>query len=75
MGAATLTGARHAVGMTLSSASAPYLIVSGFIDMDTGGVQLSPSFLQEVPNDPPSATGTCRVELRDGGGAVLAETS
>jgi hypothetical protein len=50
----------------------PYLIVSGFIDVGSGSVDLISPFLQERPNDVASATGMCRVELVDGIGVVLA---
>ena len=50
----------------------PYLIVSGHIDTTTQGVDFSPAFLQELPNDLPSATGPYLVELLDSGGLVLA---
>lgn len=55
-----------------TTAAGPYLIVSGFIDVGTGVVDLSHPFLQEAPNDAASASGTCSVETLDGTGIVLA---
>ncbi|WP_224364739.1 Ig-like domain-containing protein [Hyalangium versicolor] len=75
---ATLLGTVSlAASSLLPSASAAtkapnYLIVSGFVDLDRGTAALQPAYLQQVPNDPPSPSGTCVVELLDGGGAVLA---
>lgn len=53
------------------SASGPYLIVSGYVNTDTSSAELTSAFLQEVPNDPPSATGLCTIELLDESDAVL----
>ena len=72
VGAVTLAASLQKGGAFSASVAGSYLIVSGLIDVASGAVRLSPSFLQEVPNDPPSATGTCRVELQDGAGNVLA---
>lgn len=70
----TLLGTVTVSGLKATTVSAPgsYLIVSGYIDTDAGTVDLTPAFLQEVPNDPPSATGDCTIELLDGANAVLA---
>ncbi len=48
-----------------------YLIVFGYVNTDTNTVDLAPAFLQEVPNDPPSATGPCTIALLDGSNNVL----
>lgn len=69
---ATLIGTVTAASQALFDAAeaeagataGPYLIVSGYIDLDTNQVDLAPAFLQEVPNDPPG-TGTCTIALLD----------
>jgi hypothetical protein len=56
----------------LQGPAGPYLIVSGHINAALASADFSPAFLQELPNDPPSASGPYLVELLDSGGAVLA---
>ncbi|HSP82075.1 MAG TPA: hypothetical protein VLQ93_26370, partial [Myxococcaceae bacterium] len=69
---ASVTSLAGASPVAATSATGPYLFVSGFSDMETGVVELEPSFLQEHSQDAGSTSGTCRVELLDGAGNVLA---
>jgi hypothetical protein len=50
----------------------PYLIVFGYLYTDTNSAEIAPAFLQDTPNDPPSATGSCKVELLDQANAPVA---
>jgi hypothetical protein len=52
-------------------AAPPYLIVAGSVNTTTNTVQIYSSFLQDVPNTPPSNAGVCAVELVNGTGTVL----
>ena len=69
---ATLLGTVRTLQAMALNTSGSYLIVSGYVDVDAGVTHLAPAFLQEAPNDPPSATGVCTVELLDVTNTVLA---
>jgi len=50
-----------------------YLILSGYLDTQTGVVSLPVAFMQDRPNDaPPNTTGLCVAELFDGTATLLA---
>ncbi|HVG60443.1 MAG TPA: Ig-like domain-containing protein [Hyalangium sp.] len=72
LGAVTFLPSRVPQASSRTTTTVPYLIVSGFIDLSANSAVLEPAYLQEVPNNPPSSSGSCTVELLDGGGAVLA---
>jgi len=58
----------------LRASGSEYLIVMGTVNTSLQTVKLEPAFLQEVPNDPLSATGECLVQLMNAGGQTLSET-
>jgi hypothetical protein len=73
-GAVSLTSGRTAWS-ALTLASGPYLIVSGFMDVEAGQTNLDPLYLQAQPNDLPALSGVCSAELVDELGVVVASDS
>lgn len=67
----TLLGNVRSMEISEWRTSELYLIVSGSIDIVSSNIDLNPAYLQELPNDPPSATGTCTIELLDENSNVL----
>lgn len=69
---ALLGSVNVAAAQSSALATGPYFIIGGYVNPNTNSARLAYAFLQDTPNDPPAATGACRVELLDAGNNVLA---